>query len=111
MEAPIRQRKKRQFISVQCPEGFTETGSGSCWHSSKQSMNYDEAVKYCNDQGNGLGQLLHFLDDAETTELYEILKFQDYIQRIFKVQYRKNIQNLYMVLLKHQLHYCCVLST
>ena len=70
------QRKKRQFISVDCPGGFTQTGSGSCWHSSKQSMTYDDAVTYCSNQGNGLGEMLYFQDDDEITELYEMLKLE-----------------------------------
>ena len=69
-------RKKRELISMECPEGFAITGSGSCWHSSTQSMTYEEAVQYCNDQGNGIGEILHFLDDDEITELYQMLKLQ-----------------------------------
>ena len=67
-------RKRRSPANGNCPNGFIETDYESCWHISTQSMNYDDALAYCSNHGNGAGEILWFLDDHETNNLYEMLK-------------------------------------
>ena len=67
-------RKKRNSGDGECPDGFIETGYGSCWHTSPQTMTYDDSVTYCGNQGNGAGEVLWFLHDNEINKLYELLK-------------------------------------
>ena len=67
-------RKKRTTVYGDCPNDFIETGYGSCWHTSTQSMTYDDAVVYCGGQGNGGSEVLTFLNPDEIEYLYEKLK-------------------------------------
>ena len=67
-------RKKRSSDQGPCPNGFIESGYGSCWHISTQTMAYVDAFTYCSNQGNGAGEILSFFDDHESNKLYEILK-------------------------------------
>ena len=67
-------RKKRNTVYGDCPNDFRETGYGSCWHTSTQSMTYDEAVAYCGGQGNGGSAVLTFSNPDEIEYLYEKIK-------------------------------------
>ena len=76
-------RKRRSPTYGNCPNDFIETDHGSCWNISTQSMTYDDALAYCNNLGNGAGEILWFLDDHETTKLYETLKPTGKIKNAF----------------------------
>jgi hypothetical protein len=91
VESPNNGRRKRQessptlYVEDTCPDGFTNvgpSGSGACVHMSTNNMTYDDAVTYCENQGDGNAILLAADPDEDIQplleELYSMIKIGKY---------------------------------
>ena len=91
VDDPNNGRRKRQesspqlFIEDICPDGFTNVGpagSGTCIHMSTSRMTHDDAIIYCESQGDGNAILLAADPDEDIQpfleELYSMIKIGKY---------------------------------
>ena len=87
VEDPNNGRRKRQdasptlYVEDTCPDGFTNAGpagSGTCIHMSTSYMTHDDAITYCESQGDGNSILLAADPDEDIQsfleELYNMVK-------------------------------------